>query len=39
MAVVEREMPLWILEDITIREGWVAPPAANKGRVGKQDGD
>ena len=39
MAVVEREMPLWILEDITIREGWVAPLAANKGRVGEQDGD
>ena len=30
MAVVEREMPLWVLEDIKIREGWVAPPAANK---------
>lgn len=30
MAVVEREMPLWVLEDIKIREGWVVPQATNK---------
>ncbi|ETW80361.1 hypothetical protein HETIRDRAFT_101525 [Heterobasidion irregulare TC 32-1] len=38
MAVVEREMPLWVLEEFTIHEGWVAPPAANKGWVEDRGG-